>query len=314
MVMKGGGSVPDMVRAGRLLDEVNRLGISLNGLEEFVGLANTMASERKLGSSEFVDSALRLRSLEEETGKSYGQVIKDFEEKRSELKKLDGESACLEKEIQGLKEKLTKTEKGLSSTVQRLKSTIETEERLKKLGLEKVTSLAEFIEDFEDLGFNAQEVRKLMVWREFLKKMGINQDGLERFVKEKGPFEKQISELEKERRRVEGIVKELRDEHRRLFQETTSLQADVLKLSKLGKVVKLGKIIIPCKVCGAEGVFVKLHTASEYRGMMSSGSVLQYTCFNCGQLVAYTPGQILTEVGLMAAPEIKEAQTPLAKD
>jgi len=155
---------------------------------------------------------------------------------------------------------------------------------------------------------------RFIVW-ESLKKMGISQDGLERFVKEKGPFEKQISELENERRRVEGIVKKLRDEHMRLFGETTSLQAEALKLGKLGKVVKLGRVIILCKVCGMEGVFVKLHTASEYTGMMRSGVALQYRCLYCGQWSIYRPWDILAEVGLMAAPEqIKEAQMPLAKD
>jgi hypothetical protein len=145
--------------------------------------------------------------------------------------------------------------------------------------------------------------------------MGISQDGLERFVKEKGPLQAQISNMRSELKDVERKIEAARNEHRRLFEETTSLQAEALKLGKLGKVVKLGRIVIPCKVCGSDGVFVKLHTASEYRGMMRSGVALQYKCLYCGQWSMYTPWDILTEVGLMAAPEqIKEAQMPLAKD
>jgi hypothetical protein len=86
-----------------------------------------------------------------------------------------------------------------------------------------------------------------------------------------------------------------------------------LKLSNLGKVLRLGKIIIPCRVCGRQGIFVKLHTASEYRGMIRSGLALQYRCLYCGRWSMYTPLEILTEVGLLATPELKEAQTPTAK-
>jgi hypothetical protein len=138
---------------------------------------------------------------------------------------------------------------------------------------------------------------------------------LERFVREKGPLEAQIYKLKSELKDVERRIEATRNEHRRLFEETTSLQAGVLKLGKLGKVVKLGRVIISCRVCGMEGVFVKLRTASEYRGIMRSGAALQYKCLYCGQWATYTPWDILTEVGLMAAPEqIKEAQMPLAKD
>jgi hypothetical protein len=138
---------------------------------------------------------------------------------------------------------------------------------------------------------------------------------LERFVREKGPLEAQIYKLKSELKDVERRIEATRNEHRCLFEETTSLQAEALKLGKLGKVVKLGRVIIPCKVCGMEGVFVKLHTASEYRGMMRSGVALQYKCLYCGQWSMYTPWDVLTEVGLLAAPEqIKEAQMPLAKD
>ncbi|RLI43370.1 hypothetical protein DRO69_09350, partial [Candidatus Bathyarchaeota archaeon] len=202
-----------------------------------------------------------------------------------------------------------------SLTLQELDHAISTKGRLQKLGLEKVADLTRFVEEFELLGFDTNVVRKLASWRKSLAEMDIDPDKLAEFVEKKGPLERQISELEKECRRMGGIVKKLKREHRRLFEETTLLQAEVLKLSKLGKVVKLGKIVIPCKVCGSDGVFVNLRTASEYRGMMSSGGVLQYRCFNCGQWSVYTPWEILTQVGLLAAPEqIKEAQTPLAKD
>jgi len=311
---RGESSVYDAVRGAKLLDMLNERGVGLDRLHSYIELSDKISSERGVEAEKFVDSASKLMNLEGETGKTCVEIVKDFEGKVSEVKRLDGEKGELQKEVQGLKGELTKTEKNLSSKVQELKSVIETEESLKRLGLEKLAHLAKFVEGYEALGFSAQQVQKLVVWRQSLAEMGIDPDKLGEFIKKKGSLEKQISELEKEHRRVGGIVKKLGDEHRRLFKETTSLQAEVLKLSRLSMVVKLGKIVIPCRVCRRESVFVKLHTASEYRAMMSSGGVLQYRCFNCGQWAVYTPWDILTQVGLLAAPEQLKAQIPHAKD
>jgi len=104
MVMEEGGvSVYDAVRGGRLLDQVNQLGVSLERLGEFVELANRVASEKEVESSEFVDSAVRLLRLEAKTGKNYKEVINDFEGKLSEAKKLEAEIGALKDEAEGIK-------------------------------------------------------------------------------------------------------------------------------------------------------------------------------------------------------------------
>lgn len=48
----------------------------------------------------------------------------------------------------------------------------------------------------------------------------------------------------------------------RLFEETTSLQAEALKLGKLGKVVKLGRVIIECRTSHLAGYFLRSHDAA----------------------------------------------------
>jgi len=322
MLRKGDSSVVDAIRGARLLDRVSELGVNLDRLESFIKLSERISSERGVEAERFVEASMGLMGLEAKTGKSYEEVVKDFEERMKRIEDLEAKAKSVQEENRKLMERKAQLEGEIreakerrSVALQELNNIITTQERLQKLGLEKVSDLARFVEDFQLLGFDANTVRKLADWRRSLAEMGVEPDKLGDYIRERGTLKKQISELEKERRRVGGIVKKLKREHRRLFEETTLLQAEVLKLSKLGKVVKLGKIVIPCRVCGRDGVFVNLRTASEYRGMMSSGGVLQYRCFNCGQWSVYTPWEILTQVGLLAAPEqIKEAQTPLAKD
>jgi uncharacterized protein (UPF0335 family) len=314
LLMKSDSSVYDAVKGAKLLGKVNELGIDLERLEGVINIVDKISSERNVEAEKFIGSAMKLTEFEAKTGKPYHEIVGEFEDKQTQMQKLDLKVKELDSQRAKIQGELSQATEKLSKTLEELKHIISTKERLEKLGLERVSDLARFVEDFELLGFDANAVRELAGWRKSLAEIGIDPDMLESFIREKGSLEKQISELEKERRRVEGSVKKLRDEHLRLFEETASLQAEVLKLSKLGRVVKLGKVIIQCRVCGREGVFVKLLTASEYRSMMSSRGVLQYRCFNCGQWVAYTPWEILTAVGLLAAPELKEAQTPTAKD
>jgi hypothetical protein len=321
MLKRGESSVHDATRGAKLLNRLNEYGIGLDKLDAYIELCEKISPERGVEAEKFVDAGVRLVGLEVKTGKNYEGVLKDFEERTKHVEGLDAKAKGIQGQIQGLMERKTQLESEIrdaeerfSSTRQELNKAVSTHERLKKIGLKKVSDLARFDENFELLGFDANMVKTLAEWRESLKEMGINPDALGRFVKEKGPLEAQTSKMRSELKDTERKIETIRNEHRRLFEETTTLQAKVLKLGKLGKVVKLGRVIIPCKVCGREGIFVKLHTASEYRGLMRSGVALQYKCLYCGQWSMYTPWDILTEVGLMAAPEqIKEAQT-LAKD
>jgi DNA-binding transcriptional MerR regulator len=71
-------------------------------------------------------------------------------------------------------------------------------ERLQRLGVEKTVALAEFVEDYESLGFSAQKVQKLAEWRKSLTETGISPDALESFIEKRGPLEKQLRSLEEE--------------------------------------------------------------------------------------------------------------------
>ncbi|MFQ6081643.1 MAG: hypothetical protein ACE5OW_08255, partial [Candidatus Bathyarchaeia archaeon] len=99
MLRKGDSSVVDAIRGARLLDGVNELGVSLDGLESFIKLSERISSERGVEAERFVEASMRLTGLEAKTGKNYEEIVKDFEGKVSEVKRLDGQKGELQKEV-----------------------------------------------------------------------------------------------------------------------------------------------------------------------------------------------------------------------
>jgi len=95
ILRKGGSNVYDAMRGGRLLDKVGQLGVSLDELESYVKLTERVSQEKEVEAEGFVESAMKLMKLEGETGKTYGEITKDFEGKVSEVKRLDGEKGEL---------------------------------------------------------------------------------------------------------------------------------------------------------------------------------------------------------------------------
>jgi len=268
------------------------------------GLSSYEAEAKRLG----VGKGTVYRHHIAELQRKINMKKSEFNRIMIELTKASQKLRELEKEKKKLEDEIHQARGKLSTTIQELNRALSTYERLKRVGVAKLSSLAEFVGSYEALGFSAQQVQKLAAWRQSLAEMGLDPDKLEDFIKKKGSLESQISELEKERKRVESILKKLKDEHRQLFEETLSLQAETLKLRKLSKVLKLNMIVITCKICGREGVLVKLRTASEYISMMRSGAALQYKCIYCGRWAMYTPWEIVTAIGLLALPELKVAK------
>jgi len=65
---------------------------------------------------------------------------------------------------------------------------------LQRLGLEKTATLANFIEDYESLGFSVQEVQKLAEWRKSLAETGISPE-LKAIAEWLADWAKNINEL-----------------------------------------------------------------------------------------------------------------------
>jgi len=124
---------------------LSRLGVSLDELEGYVELLARISSERGLEAERFVNSSIRLMDLEAKTGKDYERVLGDFEEGTKQVKELEAKVKGIQEEIQGLMEGKAQLEgeireaKGrLHSIHQELNRIITTQERLQKLGFERV--------------------------------------------------------------------------------------------------------------------------------------------------------------------------------
>ena len=103
MLRKGDSSVVDAIRGARLLDGANEFGVSLDRLESFIKLSERISSERGVEAERFIEKSVKLMGLEAKTGKSYEEVVKDFEEKRSEFKNLEGKVLASRKRSKGLR-------------------------------------------------------------------------------------------------------------------------------------------------------------------------------------------------------------------
>jgi len=116
-----------------------------------------------------------------------------------------------------------------------------TQERLQNLGLEKVSDLARFIEDFQLLGFDSKTVRKMS----------------ERSSRKKGSLEKQLASLGKKKIAREQKVRVEGGTHASLG-EMNTLRDEVSRLSRLGYALRDGRLTLPCKVCQMQGVSMDL--------------------------------------------------------
>jgi prefoldin subunit 5 len=304
VLKKGGISVYDAMRGGSLLNEVARLGVSLDGLEDYINATERISSEKEVEVGSFVDSVIKMIHLEAEAGKAYEDVLKDFEGKLSEIANLEAKMGGLKGEIQKLTEArvqleadLTKGKGNLTQILQELKRTISAEERLERVGLEKLNNLAKFTEDFEALGFNAEVVRDLAKWRKSLTNVGIDPNGLKRFVEEKGPLDKQISGLKREVESLKGVIKMLEEERSSLLDNNPLLSvADLILKNKI--------ISLPCKKCGWS-LPIELDTQEQYNLLIRRRWGIRIRCPSCNYRNWFDPRDVMIKIGWMLLPSEK---------
>ena len=302
---KGGSTVHDAIRGGLLMDRLGRLGVGLDRVGKCIDLDEKIASEKGTGSEAFVDSALRLLDLERETGKAYGEVLAEYEERRSEIQRLDGERASLAKEVHGLEGAKAGLEGELAALRRERGEAVGSWERLKRLDLKRLDRLAEFVEDFERLGFSAEEVQRLSGWEVSLALMGIKSEELNDYVKRHGPLSKQLRELGEEvageKRRLEHVSRQYR-----------SLSTQVAITSALTDLLTSRLMNIACPRCGRP-VPLRIPTFWELDNAVGRGLAYQAGCLNCGFVNQVAPRDVFANVGwaVLQAEACAQLQPPL---
>jgi hypothetical protein len=61
--------------------------------------------------------------------------------------------------------------------------------------------------------------------------------------------------------------------------------------------------MIPCKLCGREGVFMDVPSRTVAEDAMARGLVGNLRCALCGQSAQYSPWEILSSLGWLVLPE-----------
>jgi len=311
-------SIFDAVRGSKLLEKLNQLGVSLEDLDSYVKLAQRISHEKGVGAEGFVESAMKLIDLEGLTGKTYEELVEDLEERKRQVEELEARAKGVQLEIQKLTERkaqlegeISEAERKLSQISQELNRAVSAQERLRKLGVERVASLAEFIGDCEALGFNAQEVQNLAAWRKSLAEMGIDPDRLGDFIKRRGSLERQLNNLAREKSSREREVKQLREEYMRLWSQVNALRGDISRLSSLSYALRWGKITLPCKFCRMQGVSIDM---SSVESAIMSGLLCSGACIFCRQWSTYSAWEVAWFVAQLVLPAIRPTGNAAQKE
>lgn len=280
---KSGIALVDAIRACPILSQLDDLGVGINELSQYVELSKKLVAAQGVGAAELVESALKLSKLEKETGKPYHEVVREFEDKQARVKELDLKVKELDSERVKIQGELSQTNKKLSKTLKELKHAVDTKERLQRLGLEKTATLAEFIEDYELLGFDAEEVQKLTEWRKSLAKIGIDPERLESFIRERGPLEKQLRLLNEELSQGKARLKIL-----------AAMERENRDIQRIRNLMNMKKAFT-CGHCGSQ-IFHELRRF-EVSQCLATDQPIILNCQMCGTPNTYNPYEVLTRLG-----------------
>jgi uncharacterized protein YeeX (DUF496 family) len=302
---ESGVALIDVVRGCPILRRLDELGVGVDQLSKYVEFSEKIVSEKGAGSEAFVDSALRLLDLEQDTGKTHREILAEYEERRSEIQRLDGERASLANEVHGLEGAKAGLEGELAALRRERGETVGSWERLKRLDLKRLDRLAEFVEDYEKLNFSAEEVKRLSGWEVSLALMGIKSEELDDYIKRHGPLSKQLRELGEEvageKRRLEHVTRQYR-----------SLSTQVAIASALNGLLTSRMISIACPRCGRP-VPRRIPTFWELDNAVGRGLAYQVGCLNCGLVNQVAPRDIFANVGwaILQAEAGAQLQPPL---
>jgi len=167
------------------------------------------------------------------------------------------------------------------------------------------------LDDYEALGFSAKEVQRLSEWRKSLGAMEIDLDKLGDYIKKRGSLERQLEELRKEVKKEEMVVKSLKSNHLHLWEQRSSLQEEVSRLSRPSYVLKEGWVILPCWACGIDGVSMKLSGLEATEEAIRKGLRSQGRCIFCGGWSSYIPWDIAWAIARLVLPTTSFPRKPI---
>jgi DNA-binding transcriptional MerR regulator len=291
---KGDSSVVDAVRGAKLLVMLNQRGVGLDRVHSYIGLSDRISSERGVEAEKFIDAGMRLVGLEVKTGKNYEGVLENFEEKIKQIEGLEAKQKIVQEEIQRLMDRKTKlgneisnAEERLSLTCQELNKAVNTNERLKEIGLGKVADLARFINEFESLGFSANEVRELAQLKKELDSEGIHPRSLlQHFKSTRG--------LKQMRQAIQREVESEETKLKLLASARKDVEKQIKDIQRIHYLMNMRKAFA-CSHCGSQ-FFAEL-TRFHVSQCLAMGQPIVLNCHRCGAPNTFNPYEVLAKLG-----------------
>lgn len=293
MLRKTGLRVFDATRAGKLMESLNKWGISLQELEDYVRLNERLLSEKALG-EDALAYAVRLMQLEQSSGQTCQELVKSFEKMQIETAELEDRKANLENEIRELKTDVTEAKTNLAEAKSEIEKATTARKGLAEIGIDKLALMVGFVEDFESLGFDGGQVQKLAVWYQELKELNIDPANLGKYIAERGPLQTQNINLKHANKRIEAEVNTQVSRRENLMAENSALQA-------VNQALRTRTLTMYCKSCRTP-LQIALPTREFYYSIMNTGQVLSAWCPTCGLQQAFTPWEIAVQIAWIILP------------
>ena len=293
---KSGSCLHDALRGAACLEETNQLGVSLNEAEAFNTMIKKISESRRVKPETFIDGAMKLMRLESETGKTYTELVKNFSDRQRGVQALEkktnslqAEVKSLDRELKSLKQQRIKAKADYASASAALRQLTNTQDRLKRLGVEKIERLAEFVENFEVLGYETGEVKELADLKEALLQIQVKAVDLKRFIGNKRQISNQIKKLRTQLKLLEAQVKRLKRRRNSLSSQNESIQI-------ARDIVKNKKTIIACSYCSGV-LMVSLPSRRELDSAIKNNLIYPIRCYQCGYMNQINPRDILASIG-----------------
>jgi transcriptional regulator with XRE-family HTH domain len=283
LLKKAGLSVFDAVRASRLLEALNKWDISVDELGDYVRANERFLSERALN-EDFLFYVVKLIGLEQISGLTYQEVVEDFEEKVKGAAEAEERKLAFEKESQSFKAESSEAAGRLTELKAEIEDATTVQKGLLKIGLHKLAQLVRFVQDFEALRFDANQVERLFTWYRGLQKLHINPDALEKYITEKGPLDAQIELLRLLKDKANSDIDSSAIVRKTLVVENAALKA-------VDQISRTRILSMPCKSCG-HPLPIWLPTQKSFSDLMKTGQVLVFQCQNCGMPQSFTAWEI----------------------
>ena len=183
-------------------------------LLSFIKLAEELGWE-KSKVKRYINTALRLRKLEKEYGKSYAALIRNYQ-------KLSSEEVKLRYAIEQLLEKRKRIEEDLNLYLEQ-----------HKLTLELVQKIAKIVDALKERGLDFEDLDKALKAIDSMKKASYNAEEIVEKLRSLGDLEEETRKLEDKAKKIEEEIQELERRKNEVLKEIEEMHGISGGISKL---------------------------------------------------------------------------------